>query len=197
MQKSLRTHRRGTGWRCIQGVLFREHQGWFFESWMHVPPKGSIGWQFNAKPMAIDPILWRLVGHEEWNEQPLSWRILGSVCAPLVVTKIFPEVSTDPDVEAIRLIEWSNQQLEAFMRNATLQEFVALLEKIEKPPRGHAITRIATYILMGDEMTALKLSADAAAKGENGGMRFYGHGGPKTFFEGAVSWLKTRNTLLH
>ncbi|MFC6657493.1 hypothetical protein ACFQEX_19485 [Roseibium salinum] len=147
--------------------------------------------------MAIDPILWRLVGHEEWNEQPLSWRILGSVCAPLVVTKIFPEVSTDPDVEAIRLIEWSNQQLEAFMRNATLQEFVALLEKIEKPPRGHAITRIATYILMGDEMTALKLSADAAAKGENGGMRFYGHGGPKTFFEGAVSWLKTRNTLLH
>lgn len=196
--RALRIHRKGTGWRINEFVLFRELEGWLFESWLVVPVlPGGYGWQFRVKPMGVDPILWRVVGHPEWNDQPLSWRISGSACQPLVVAEAFPPLSQDADVDAAAAIAWSNEQVATFLQDASLERFIKMLDETEKPSNGHVITRIAAHILAGDQAAALSLAEAAAAKGEHGGQFFIGHGGPSTFIEGALAWLKDCRTPPH
>ncbi|SDR19583.1 hypothetical protein [Pseudovibrio sp. Tun.PSC04-5.I4] len=80
MQRQLRLVVKSTDWRQSKGVVFRQSDDWFIAGhWRNVSANASDGLRIEilAKPMAIDPMLWEVMGLEENNTKPLSFRYWG------------------------------------------------------------------------------------------------------------------------
>lgn len=74
---SLRQAVKGTKWRQARGVVFRQIDSWFVVG--HDRPVSANlddgrTIEIMAKPMTLDPMLWRTMGLSENESQPLGFR---------------------------------------------------------------------------------------------------------------------------
>ena len=168
--KACRTVTKGTRWRSNQGVLFAQHDGWF----MSVQEMTDIlrertRARVSVKPMAIDPIFWRLVGHPELCDQPLSFRAYGWMKCGLLILEEF-EVSEDGGVDAIarRLLEHADRMLDKIAREWTIDEFLNQIDNSRKPDQRF-VTRVTTLLAAERYDEAQALCEESAAHGSSGG----------------------------
>ncbi|MBV6658105.1 MAG: hypothetical protein KI785_10105 [Devosiaceae bacterium] len=84
LNAALRDAVKGAAWRQKRGVVFQQIDRWFVAGRWVVEGRGAdrqLIAHLMAKPMAIDPLLWDVMGLGENNDQPLSFRYWGAfVC---------------------------------------------------------------------------------------------------------------------
>ena len=107
MQTHLRAAAKGSGWKQAKGVVFRQVEDWFIAGqWKSVSadPADGLRIEILAKPMAIDPMLWQVMGSCNNNDQPLSFRYWGFfVCgAPVLDFEVIK--TTEPERAAPEVI---------------------------------------------------------------------------------------------
>lgn len=128
LEKAVRAASKGSGWRSIEGCLFREEAGWF----LSVCPSVYIYEQstkavVSAKPMTIDRIFWDIVGLPENNDAPLSFRLNGAwACRPPNIDEVLIEEHENVEVVAGRLLEVANEQLANVVERWSVEEFLQL-----------------------------------------------------------------------
>ena len=189
LEKAVRGASKGSGWRAIEGCLFREESGWFVSVCPSVyiyeqSTKASI----SAKPMTIDPIFWDMVGLPENNDAPLSFRLNGAwTCRPPHVDEVSIEEHEDVGVVAGRLLAAANEHLANVVGRWSVEEFLELCRASGATNDSYLPCVVSTLVALGREHEALDTCKSAKARDISGG--FHAPGG--TFIEMATRWIST------
>jgi hypothetical protein len=188
LEKSLRARVKGTGWKSAYGTIFREQAGWFIKAspsvhiYEHVT-EAIIG----AKPMAIDPIFWDLVGLPENREQPLSFRANGAwACRPPYFAEVRLEEDDDPAVVGERLFAVATEQLENVTRSYSLERFLSACREANSDYEAYLSSIIPTLIAMHRQDEALAICEEACLQGLSGGF----HAPEGSFVKMAAAYLR-------
>ena len=93
--QALKQKIKGSGWRKYWSAVFRKEGDWFFlGEFSHLLATGRAKMSLGAKPMALDPVLWKMMKIVGNEDQPLSFRYCGAfVCR----TPMFFELETAAD----------------------------------------------------------------------------------------------------
>ena len=192
LEKSIRTQANGTGWKSAGGSMFREAAGWFFQAAPAVyiyEPDTKLG--VSVKPMAIDPILWQLLGVPELGKQSLSFRATGALtCRPRCFDEQPIEENDDPAIVADRLIAAATKHFENTLQSYSLDAFLIDCREAAGRTENYLPSLVATLIAMNQEGEALAVCEQARARGAIGGLLFPG----SSFVEMAVNRLQQRHT---
>jgi hypothetical protein len=193
LPKSIKQISKGSGWKCSQGVLFREQNGWFVSasavSWI-AQAKTEV--EFHAKPMQLDPLFWKIVRTETNVSLPLSFRYFGAwTCRtpPLFEDQFVDEES--PNDLAYLVLQWADAKTRDFANlqwaAANFSRFIAE-HPIQVERNGYVATLVTAKILIGERDVAQQICEKAIAHGDNGGF-LIGGGERGTFPELATDWL--------
>jgi hypothetical protein len=191
--RAIRGAAKGTGWRTIEGLLFRDHRGWFVQVW----PSVMIYWRetvadMKVKPTGCDPIFWDLLEMPENNIKPLSFRALGAwTCRPAEFERAsISEGDMDASATARRVLEWAEGELEKAQPDLNIDRFIRRLQAArEQKERGRLISTLVTTLLMaGRDDEAEQVCIEAIERGQNGGF-FPGAG---TFPIAALESIRAR-----
>jgi hypothetical protein len=192
LPKAVRQVAKGSGWRVSQGMLFREHEGWFIS--VFAAPyitESRTPADLHCKPMALDPLFWKIVGLDENVDRPLSFRALGTACGtPALREADIPEHGGSPERMAEALLRWANAQLQALNGTLSLDAFIQFIREYpnERVRASHSATLITALLLQGDYEGALAVcSADNVPFG--GGFIFMRPSGSKSFIDLAIDWI--------
>ena len=191
LETSIRTQVKGTGWKSVGGSIFREKAGWFFRAdpivyvYEHVT-KLAV----SAKPMAIDPILWELLGLHENCKQSLSFRANGVfTCRPRYFEEQAIEENDYPSIVADRFIAAATEKYENILHTYSLDTFLIDCRDAAGRTEHYLPCLVATLIAMHREGEALAVCEEALARGASGGILFPG----SSFVEMAANRLRHRN----
>lgn len=193
--RALRPLVRGTAWGKRDNFVFRELEDTFFVAGLSVSRHGDkVAWRLGAKPMAVDPVFWSIMGMEENREQPLSFRGNGAfVCSEVpIATAESLATSLPPDDMARAFLSWVDDSAGAFAGRSEQQTFSELVKSHESH-RQHgafAATLISALIAEGDQKEALRVATDFASGARS--TSFVQASDGKSFFELAESWLHSR-----
>jgi len=187
LAKALRTSAKGTGWRCVQGVLLREHQGWFFAIVTSVSLyRRETNVQFLMKPMAVDPIFWEITSLTENNNTPLSFRLLGAFTVkPLLAVHDIVEDDSDPAQTSSHVLQVADRHF----TNSNYCEPMRFVAQLRETQLDQAVTAIVTTLIWIDELEAAASECELAISQK----RFDGFllpGG--SFRELALQWITKR-----
>jgi hypothetical protein len=188
---ALRRRRVGTGWRLSSNFLFREHTGWFFSVVFAIwPSEPRTVAKLYVKPMALDPLFWKIVETEENINTPLSFRHNGAwTCSTPVFSQIEFDDSLEPELLAASILEWSHQQLQA-TADHSVDDFVSF---IQAAPRGYPeaffASEVIGLILQGKLNAAKARCGEAKARKSDGGFVWGPHGAKISLVDGVESWL--------
>jgi hypothetical protein len=187
LERAVRSVSKGSGWRSIEGCLFREQEGWFVSVCPAVyifekSTKASV----SVKPMAIDPIFWDIVGLPENNDAPLSFRLNGAwTCQPPHLDEVSIKEQENVADVAARLIEVANERLAYVVEHFSLENFLQLCRTSGEIENRYLPCVITTLIALGREHEALEVSAAAKVRGDSGGFLT-----PKgSFSDMATTWI--------
>jgi hypothetical protein len=186
LEKAVRSASIGSGWRSVQGCLFREHDGWFVSVCpvVHIFEKSTKA-SLSAKPMSIDPIFWGIVGLPENAEAPLSFRFNGAwTCQPPAFVEVPLEEHDDPHVVAARLIDIADHRLAAVER-WSVEDFLRLCRTHGATEDSYLPCVVTSLVALGRESEALEACKSAKDRGHSGG--FTSPGG--SFSEQAALWI--------
>jgi hypothetical protein len=168
--KACRAGAKGTRWRSNQGVLFAQDTGWFLSvQEMTDILRERTRARISIKPMAIDPIFWRLIGYPELCEQPLSFRAYGWMkCALWNLEEI--EVPEDGGVEQIarRLLEHGDRALDDIAAHWSADDFLRRINDSDKPDQWF-VTRVTTLLADRRYDEARSLCENSAERRLSGG----------------------------
>lgn len=186
LSKALKGAAKASGWKAVQGLLFKEAGPWFVTCWLETSLlSAQTQIRLSAKPMAIDPIFWDIFDLQENHDESLSFRALGAwTCPSLDIADVsVPEQpsATDTAPDAIRI---AAEQLEA----ATLRSLpwfeVECRKALDDQPA--LLTSIITTLIANNrKKQALDLCRQAEAIGETGG--FVSR--QVSFVQAAARWL--------
>jgi hypothetical protein len=171
LEKAVRLASKGSGWRSIDGCLFREKDNWFVSVCLSVyifekSTKATV----SAKPMSIDPIFWDIVGLAKNNSAPLSFRLNGAwTCQPPHFEEVSIEEHEDVEVVAARLLEAANERLAYVVGRLSVEDFLQLCRTAGATEDSYLSCVIATLIALGREHEALDASKSAKVRGDDGG----------------------------
>lgn len=186
LEKAVRAASKGSGWRTIEGCLFREQAGWFVSACPSVfiyeeSTKATV----SAKPMNIDPIFWDIVGLPENVETPLSFRLNGAwTCQPPHFDEVTIEENKDVKVVAARLLNTANDRL-AVVERWSVEDFLQLCRSNGATEDSYLPCVVASLIALGRESEALDACESAKARGDSGGFL-----SPKgSFSDMALRWI--------
>jgi hypothetical protein len=186
LEKAVRAVSKASGWRAIEGCLFREQAGWF----VSVCPSVFIYEEStkatdSAKPMAIDPIFWDIVGLPENADAPLSFRLNGAwTCQPPPFDEVAIEENADANVVAARLLDTANERLAAVER-WSVEEFVQRCRTSGATEDSYLPCVVTALLAHSRDNEALEASKSAKAKGDSGGFL-----SPEGSFSGmATRWI--------
>lgn len=188
LEKAVRTASKGSGWRAIEGCLFREEAGWF----VSVSPSVYIYEQstkasISAKPMTIDPIFWDMVGLPENNDAPLSFRLNGAwTCRPPHIDEVSIEEHEDVGIVAGRLLEAANGQLANVGGCWSVDEFLSLCRTSGANGDSYLPCVVSTLVALGREHDALDICKSAKERGISGGF----HAPEGSFTDMATRWIR-------
>jgi hypothetical protein len=187
LEKAVRTTSKGSGWRSIEGSLFREEAGWF----VSVCPSVYIYEQrtrasISAKPMTIDPIFWDMVGLPENNDAPLSFRLNGAwTCRPPHIDEVSIEEHEDVEAVAGRLLEAANEHLANVVGRWSVEEFLHLCRTSGATDDSYLPCVLSTLVALGREHEALDICKSAKERGISGGF----HAPAGSFTDMATGWI--------
>jgi hypothetical protein len=186
LEKAVRAASKRSGWRTIDGCLFREQAGWF----VSVCPSAftyeeSTKATVSAKPMAIDPIFWEIVGLPENADAPLSFRFDGAwTCQPPPFGEVAIEENTDANIVAARLLDTANERLAAVER-WSVEDFLQLCRTSGATEDSYLPCVVTALLSLRRDSEALEACKSAKARGDSGG--FLSPDG--SFSEMATRWI--------
>ena len=189
LEKAVRAASKGSGWRSVEGCLFREQAGWFVSVCPSVyiyekSTKASV----SAKPMTIDAIFWDIVGLPENNDAPLSFRFNGAwTCRPPHIDEVSIEEHEDVEVVAGRLLEVANEHLANVVGRWSVEEFLHLCRTSGATDDSYLPCVVSTLVVLGREQEALDICRSAKERGMNGGF----HAPAGSFTDMATDWIST------
>ena len=131
MQTHLRTAAKGSGWKQAKGVVFRQVEDWFIAGhWRAVSadPTDGLRIEILAKPMAIDPKLWQVMGIDGNNEKPLSFRYWGFFVCGMPVLDFEVIRTTEPERAAPEMIARLQKMLPELLDKLGSEKFSDLAQ---------------------------------------------------------------------
>ena len=185
--KAVRAACKGSGWRSVDGSLFREHDGWFVSvrPSVHIFERATTA-SISAKPMSIDPIFWDIVGLPENNNAPLSFRLNGAwACHPPPVDEAAIEEHEDACVVAARIIKWANNRMAHLGEELSVEGFLQRCRTSGATQDSFLACVVATLISMSRQQEALDAVSSAKTRRGHGGF-----GTPEgDFTDMATRWI--------
>jgi hypothetical protein len=183
-EQALKVQAKTSGWKIANGSLFREDGDWFVSL---IP---SLLWQqgalasLSAKPMAVDPLFWRIVGLEENERLPLSFRANGAwvLRAPSHQAHIAPQ-EHDPAKLAAATIAWATDQLPD-VRASSPEKLLRQIENLGDRRQHFVALEVSLRLLLQDVDGAMRLCTTSDLN-DSGGFQT----GDKSFFQQAQGWI--------
>lgn len=198
-QAALKSKAKKTGWRFAQRTIFKQEGEWFLSNMPCLAYKHGVITRWTCKPMSIDPLFWEIVGLEENNKQPLSFRDQGAwILRPQCIQEYISRDESDPERLAEAVIRWSEEWRETQLPNRSLS---SMLSELGNPYQLKGMDRsiaICLSILTENFEQAERLCRDevpdaSALSKDSGGFVALGVGGrSRTFFDQAREWLIKR-----
>ena len=186
----LRARTKGTGWRVSQGWLFRDDDGWFVEvrPMLHLAQRTS--WlELRAKPMSIDPIFWEIVGTQNSDKLPISFRVFGAftVTTPTLAKVEIDEGSLGPGALADMIIRVAQCELERSRHDRSTERFLAEVQEHHSrlPSHPYLPAIVCALILLGRREDARVVCITARVAQQSGGFIV----GSRSFTDLAIAWL--------
>ena len=191
LPKAVRKAANASGWRCSQGNIFRELDGWFIGASLSVNRlRHETRMRMSVKPMQADTVFWDIVGFEEGLSHPLSFRWFGRWTCPSPV--LFDEEIaesddlTDLDDVTTRFLSRADGHL-GFIQSFTVKEFLGLC--LDTPrPENFLAAQVSALIIMGEQNEARALCEHARKAGHVGGFM----SGRQQFPDMALDWLNSK-----
>ena len=186
LPKAIRKASKATGWRSVQGCLYREINGWFVDASPSVNLlRKETRLLMCAKPMEIDPVFWKIVGLRENLSQPLSFRLIGRwTCRPPYFRKADVAESDDLDNVAASFVSLADELLPA-VDDFTIEDFLQLCHAGVSRPENFLACTVTALIIMGNKENARELCKQAKEGRAVGGFM----SGRKSFPQMAIEWL--------
>lgn len=189
--KAVRKAVNESAWRCSQGYIFRELDGWFIDASLSVNRlRHETRMRISVKPMQADTIFWDIVGMEECLSLPLSFRLFGAWTCPSPV--LFDEEIaesddlTDLDDVMTRFLSRADGHL-GYIQSFTVREFLGLC--LDTPrPENFLAAQISALVIMGEQNEARALCEHARKTGHVGGFSI----GRRQFPDLAIDWLNSK-----
>lgn len=185
---------RGTPWKKSGNQIFARSGDSFVSLCVSVHRNDArTSAVLSFKPMDLDPILWDILGVEENQDQPLSFRALGAfTCAglPILESDLEQPGQTPDQVAAAlaRLLESNLSPWEVRMESARFSDLVAAHPN--QVLRGaYAITLVTGLIHEGRETDALKLARAYATGVKSSCAQMTSMGA--SFHDLAVRWIES------
>ncbi|MBV9511525.1 MAG: hypothetical protein JO303_14730 [Caulobacteraceae bacterium] len=181
---ALKAAARAAGWKAAGGGVFRQQDEWFVSVLPVLLWERGVKAMLLAKPMAIDPLFWRVVGLPENERLPLSFRANGAwVLRPPFRDANIGLGETDPERLADAFVTWAGDHLPA-VTAGTPATLLAEIESLGERRRHHATLEICLRLMLDDWSGALALCEG------RGPTDFGGYGsGKMTFFDWARDWI--------
>lgn len=188
--KAVRTVSKKSGWRAIQGCLFREFDDWFVSASPVVALNAaSTRGVIRAKPMSIDPLFWEIVDLPENKQQPLSFRLNGAfTCREPTFREAAIEEAENPDAVAARLLELANASLKDLER-FSIDQFIDLCRAGGADADSYLSAMVPALIALGRHDQSLEACRAARERGSGGGFFFPGG----SFCDLAIRWIEQRS----
>jgi len=187
LAKAVRGVSKGSGWRSVQGSLFREHGGWFVSVSpnVYIYERRTVA-HVAAKPMSVDPIFWDLVGLPENRDQSLSFRLFGAwTCQPPPFAEIGIPESDDVCLVADQILRTADEQLDS-VSSRSVEDFLKTCRESAPDEYSYLACQVCALIALRREPEALELCEAAKGAGSQGG--FLAPVG--SFPEMAERWIK-------
>ncbi len=190
---SLKSQIKGSEWRFAKGVLFRSVQGWFISARLTVRPlESKTTAVFQFKPMALDPLLWKIVKVPENTKLPLSFRYWGAwkCSTPEWAELEFVDAAESGEQIAGRILHWSETQLHQATSHLSIESFKNFVENYhsQKQGRHFLATLVVTLLLMNRDEQALAALREAKVAKHEGGFTMNG----KSFVDMAIAWINSQ-----
>jgi hypothetical protein len=181
---ALKAEAKAADWRCADGEIFRQHGDWFVNVMPYLLWGRGATTRLFAKPMAIDPLFWRIVGLPDNERLPLSFRANGAwVLRPPFVEAHISLAQTDPARLAADVVAWSTMQLteiESFSVDTLLSD----LERLGARRQNFAALEICLHLLRDDYERAFTVCRDSSPSDSGGFIS-----GTQTFLDQARDWI--------
>ncbi len=160
---------REAGWKTAGGgTIYRSTDDYVFELRAPAPRKGhSQHGSLLAKPLALDPIFWELIGSPDLLRKPVAFRVNGAFKVPLLSIK--DATYTDESAPAKVLGELDNGYLQAESRFRTLEDFRPLIEAHIPPRSGQQLATCMTWLISVGQLDEARRILRAAVASELGG----------------------------
>lgn len=164
------------GWKKAGGgVIYRANDEYVFVLHARRLPsgKGQLG-GLGAKPLALDPVFWEIIGSPELLRKRLAFRVNGGCTVPLLaaIDKIAFPAGESPAAVVARLNEVFARTEPDFR---TLHDFEPLITSNNPPRNGqHLATFVTWWIAIGRPDEAARLVREAIASDLSGGFLFPG-----------------------
>ncbi|WP_306397533.1 hypothetical protein [Telluria beijingensis] len=198
MLKALAPALKGSGWKKSGHTLFRQAGAYFLQIdiGVHAIEEKTV-LTHRIKPMALDPILWDILGMPENAHEPLSLRARGAfTCWGIAVDEVVDEGRYESGIAAAASIaafaRRSTSGIDAALANMDFSERLAAHPwQVE---RGvYAVELVVSLINDGDWEAAARLAA-ACEHGECAAMCGFSSGG-KSFHRLALEWIEAGKAL--
>ena len=194
LHAELRPLLKGSAWRKSSYSLYNQFGLYYQEIYIAVHRNALLTTaSLRFKPMAIDPILWEILGIPENRKEPLSFRALGAfTCAGLPILESQLEQPGDsPKDVAAALLDFSIGNVSLYQRQLDASNFSTLIANHpNQVARGaYAVTLVTSLINDGE----LELASDLASSyacGDRDSVIDFTRGG-KSFHQLAIEWIES------
>lgn len=183
-QAALKSRAKAHGWSYAGGNLFRRQDEWFVDVLPSLLWERGMRVTRRAKPMAVDPIFWSVVGLPENERMPLSFRANGAWVLRSPPTEGYLALSeAEPELLAEEVLEWCTRSLPGVSRR-TVRDLLADLRTAGDLRDHFSAMEVCLRILLHDFDGASALCSNRAAD-DHGGFTT----GDATFFDQARAWI--------
>lgn len=183
-QTALKARAKAHGWSYAGGSLFRKQDEWFVDVLPSLLWGRGVRVTRRAKPMAVDPIFWSVVGLPENERMPLSFRAQGAwVLLSPPVESCLALSETEPERLAEEVMEWSTRDL-SDVTDRTVRDLLADIHARGERRSSYAALEVCLHLLLGELEDAFALCSSPNPS-DFGGFRM----GEASFFDQARAWI--------
>ena len=184
------------GWRYARGEVFRQSGDWFISIMPSLLWERGVVVRMMVKPMALDPLFWDIVGLNENEALPLSFRATGAwVLRPPSTDEHVGLNTAEVQALSVEVWEWSNRRATEILKTISIETMLTALpsgENLGGQPRALAT---CLHILLDDLDGAMRLCRIDDAEThplmrEGGGFTTHNRDGSiSTFLDQARDWI--------
>lgn len=182
---ALKNRARKTGWRFSGGVVFRSQSDWFLSNRPSVKLGGGVQNHLLVKPMELDTLFWNIVGLEENETLPLSFRENGAwVLRPSRLSEFKGGNVTDPIELAEIAFDWTENWRLSKLPSYEIDDMINALSPLEDS-KGHLRSVAICLLIMLEKYKEAEFLCDTK-RSDYGG---FSVGVTESFYSMAKKWL--------